>query len=74
MVICLSTAKMTATGATYSYEVVRTRMQTQRMPLLVETSPDGMIKLYPQGGFIHDTKTIIQEEGGLLYIRVSQSI
>jgi solute carrier family 25 folate transporter 32 len=54
---------MTASIATYPHEVVRTRMQTQRRPLISETSSDGMIKSQPKGGIVQTTIRIIHLEG-----------
>lgn len=61
--MCSAIAKMTASIATYPHEVVRTRLQTQRRPLLQEFSSDGMIKKRPPGGIIYTTKKLVRTEG-----------
>lgn len=63
ILLCSAIAKMTASVATYPHEVVRTRLQTQRRPLLNESSSDGMIKARPPAGIIYTTKRLIQKEG-----------
>jgi solute carrier family 25 folate transporter 32 len=54
---------MTASVATYPHEVVRTRLQTERRPLVNETSSDGMVKAHHRGGIIMTTKRIVRLEG-----------
>ena len=63
ILLCSAVAKMTASVATYPHEVVRTRMQTERRPLVSETSSDGMIKAQPKGGIVQTTIRIIRLEG-----------
>jgi solute carrier family 25 folate transporter 32 len=54
---------MTASVATYPHEVVRTRLQTNKLPLVQETSSDGMLKAHPRAGIILTTKKIVSLEG-----------
>ncbi|KAJ7600850.1 mitochondrial NAD transporter [Mycena floridula] len=63
ILLCSAIAKMTASVATYPHEVVRTRLQTQRRPLIDESSSDGMVKAHPRGGIISTTKTLVRNEG-----------
>jgi solute carrier family 25 (mitochondrial folate transporter), member 32 len=54
---------MTASVATYPHEVIRTRLQTLRLPVAEDLSSDGMIKHTPRGGVIYTTKRLIRKEG-----------
>ncbi|KAJ7855943.1 mitochondrial NAD transporter [Mycena olivaceomarginata] len=61
ILLCSAAAKMTASVVTYPHEVVRTRLQTQRRPL-VESS-DGLINRLDRGGIVHTTKKLVRTEG-----------
>ena len=63
ILLCSAISKMTASIATYPHEVVRTRLQTQKLPLLEDTSTDGMVKTHTRRGIIYTTKKIIVKEG-----------
>jgi len=63
ILLCSAMAKMTASIATYPHEVVRTRLQTEKRPLITETSSDGMIKAQSPRGIVNTTIKIIRVEG-----------
>ena len=63
ILLCSAISKMTASIATYPHEVVRTRLQTQKLPLLDDASTDGMVKTHTRRGIIYTTKKIIVKEG-----------
>ena len=54
---------MTASIATYPHEVVRTRLQTLRLPIAEDLSSDGMIKAHTKRSIIYITRKIVQKEG-----------
>ncbi|KAJ7459671.1 mitochondrial NAD transporter [Mycena latifolia] len=62
ILLCSAVAKMTASVATYPHEVVRTRLQTQRRPLMAESS-DGMINRIDRGGIVYTTRKLVVTEG-----------
>ncbi|OAX36149.1 mitochondrial carrier [Rhizopogon vinicolor AM-OR11-026] len=63
ILLCSGVAKMTASIATYPHEVVRTRLQTLRLPIAEDASSDGMVKTHARRGIIDTTRKIIQKEG-----------
>lgn len=63
ILLCSGIAKMVASIATYPHEVVRTRMQTLRLPIAEDASSDGMIKTHTRRGIVYTTRKIIQKEG-----------
>ncbi|KAJ7712450.1 mitochondrial NAD transporter [Mycena metata] len=63
ILLCSAVAKMTASVATYPHEVVRTRLQTQRRPLLPLESSDGMLNRIDRGGIVHTTRKLVRTEG-----------
>ena len=63
ILLCSAMAKMTASVATYPHEVVRTRLQTLRLPIAEDLSSDGMIKAHTKRSIIYITRKIIQKEG-----------
>jgi solute carrier family 25 folate transporter 32 len=62
ILLCSAVAKMTASVATYPHEVVRTRLQTQRRPLIAESS-DGMLNRTDRGGIVYTTRKLVRTEG-----------
>ena len=54
---------MTASVATYPHEVIRTRLQTLRLPIAEDMSSDGMIKLHDRRSVIYITRKIVEKEG-----------
>lgn len=63
ILLCSGIAKMSASIATYPHEVVRTRLQTLRLPIAEDASSDGMVKTHARRGIIYITRKIIQKEG-----------
>ena len=63
ILLCSAMAKMTASVATYPHEVVRTRLQTLRLPIAEDLSSDGMIKTHTKRSIIYIVRKIIQKEG-----------
>ncbi|KAJ6619553.1 mitochondrial NAD transporter [Mycena sp. CBHHK59/15] len=63
ILVCSAIAKMTASVATYPHEVVRTRLQTQRRPLMADMSSDGMIRHPDRGGIVYTTRKLVRTEG-----------
>lgn len=63
ILLCSGIAKMAASIATYPHEVVRTRLQTLRLPIAEDASSDGMVKTHARRGIIYITRKIIQREG-----------
>jgi len=63
ILICTAISKMTASIATYPHEVIRTRMQTQKLPLAEDMSSDGMVKRHANRGLIETTVKLIRREG-----------
>jgi len=54
---------MTASVATYPHEVVRTRLQTLRLPIAEDLSSDGMVKAHTKRNVIYITRKIVRKEG-----------
>lgn len=54
---------MTASVATYPHEVVRTRLQTLRLPIAEDLSSDGMVRSHTKRSIIYITRKIIRKEG-----------
>ncbi|KAF8133988.1 mitochondrial carrier domain-containing protein [Boletus edulis] len=63
ILLCSAIAKMTASVATYPHEVVRTRLQTLRLPIAEDLSSDGMIKTHTRRSILYITRKIVQKEG-----------
>ncbi|KAN0087739.1 Mitochondrial carrier domain containing protein [Tylopilus felleus] len=63
ILLCSAIAKMTASVATYPHEVVRTRLQTLRLPIAEDLSSDGMVKSHTKRSVLYITRKIIQKEG-----------
>ncbi|KAH7926471.1 mitochondrial carrier [Leucogyrophana mollusca] len=63
ILLCSAAAKMTASIATYPHEVLRTRLQTERLPIADDASSDGMIKRHVRRGVVYTTRKIIEKEG-----------
>ncbi|KAI9462201.1 mitochondrial NAD transporter [Boletus coccyginus] len=63
ILLCSAVAKMTASVATYPHEVVRTRLQTLRLPIAEDLSSDGMVRSHTKRSIIYITRKIIRKEG-----------
>jgi len=60
ILFCSAVAKMTASVATYPHEVVRTRLQTQKRPLV---SGGRELHAHPRAGIVQTVKSIVHLEG-----------
>lgn len=61
ILFCSAIAKMTASVMTYPHEVIRTRLQTMKRPVIA--SADGARLSYPRVGIINTAKSIVKDEG-----------
>ena len=63
ILMCSAASKMVASVATYPHEVIRTRLQMQKQPVVEDLSSDGMVRQHDRRGVVYMTKKLIRKEG-----------